>query len=289
MQRWINWLYIKNLVSDLDDGGLQDPGFRKMRDMLKPIHKAVMADGNPINLDDPAVALFFKMIEVTPTSDTTLADAVRSLEVWHLINLNKPGIGSYDSPDLEELVNLRLVPNGWAELDRVIKQISEQTLSSRVSWYDSNVLLNPDDPGLHGPKVYSLNLSMSWDGSNCRENLALASSPAEVLNLIDKVLEAQGKSYLKYGYDSMSSVPASLYLKRGDDLVLMAPVKPLLVTEPDGDDLNFYDDHSRPFVDWSQVDWRKYDREVFRALINYVPKPLVHQVKGTFLSDELGM
>ena len=290
MQRWMNWLHIKNLVEDLEDGGLQDPEFRKSRQMFRSIHMATLDDGARINLADPAVSLFLKMIDVDPDDfEVSLADAVRKLEVWYLINLNKPGIGGYDVPDLDELVNLRLEPNGWTELDRVIKQISEESLSAKVDRLESSLILSPDDPGLNGPMVYSLNLSMSWDGSNCRENVALASSPAEVLNLVDKVLEAQGKSYLQYGYDSMSPAPESLYLKRGDDLLFMAPVKPVFVSQPVGDDYHTYDDHSKPFVDWSQVDWRKHDREMFRALINYVPKPLAHKVKGTFLSDELGM
>ena len=151
------------------------------------------------------------------------------------------------------------------------------------------MLLNEDDPGLNGKKVYSLHLLMKWDGTLVQENLALASSPTEILRLVDKVLERQGKSYLKYGYDSMSPAPISICLKRGDDLLFMAPVKPVFVSEPVGEDFHTYDDHSRPFVEWSQVEWHKHDREIFRALIDYVPKTLAHKVKGTFLSDELGM
>lgn len=291
MQRWMNWLHIKNLVADLDDGGLKDPDFRKMRNMLKPIHKAIMADGSPINLGDPAVSLFFKMIELGDAPETSLADAVRSLEVWNLINLQKPGMGLYDSPELEKLVNLRLVPNGWAELDRVIRQISEETLSAKAERLEGSIISNPADPGIDGPNVYTLNLLMMHDGSVYRENLALASSTSEALGLVGQVLEQQGQRYLQSGcYGEIGSTPVALYLKINDVIQFMAPVRPAKVVEPsDSGELESHDDHSDPQVDWAGITWQRHDRGIMKALADFLPKPLAQRVKGTFLSDELGM
>lgn len=292
MQRWINWLFIKRLVETLNDPGLQDPSFRHMRGMYRPIDEAVMEDGGTIDMDDPAVALFFKMIGVDNPSSVDLGDAVRKLEVWYLTNLKKPGIGGYESSELAELMTLRLAPNGWAEIDRLFRQIAEEDLSAKLDTITKDLLLSKDDPGLHGSVVYSLDYLVMNDSSVFDEDKAYASSAAIAVSLTDTLMELEGQRYLKYGayHDGGKYSLAGVYLKRNGEPMLLVPVVPEKTWRmvKDGSMKPEYD-YSKVHLDWASVSWIKHDRSLMKEVAASLPRRLSSLVKGAFLSDELGM
>lgn len=292
MQRWASWLFIKRLVETLNDPGIQDPSFRHMRGMYKPIDQATMLDGSPIKMDDPAVALLFKMIGVDSPASTDLADAVRKLEAWYLINLEKPGIGGYDSPELAELMALRLAPNGWTEIDRLFRQIADENLSGKLDKVTEDLLLSHDDPGLNGPVVYSLDYLVMNDSSVFDNDKAYASSAAIAVSLTDELMERERQRYLKYGayHDGGKYSLAGVYLKRNGEPILLVPVVPgkNWKLEKDGSMKPEYD-YSKVHLDWASVSWSKHDRGLMKEVASSLPRRLSTLVKGAFLSDELGM
>lgn len=292
MERWASWLFIKRLVETLKDPGIQDPSFRHMRGMYRPIDQAIMLDGNPIKMDDPAVALFFKMIGVDSPASTDLADAVRKLETWYLINLKKPGIVGYESPALADLMALRLTPNGWVELDRVFRQIAEEPLSKKADRVTENLLIHPDDPGVNGPVIYSIDYLVMKEGDVFDNDKVYASTPGFAVSLIDELMRREGERYLKYGsyHDSGTSTLAGVYLRCNGEIQFLAPVVPGKTMRMAKDGLmKPEDDYSKPQVNWAEISWQKYDRSVMKEVAAVLPRALATKVKGTYLSDELGM
>lgn len=296
MSRWMNWLHIKNLVDVLADNGLQDPAFRKMRNMFKWAPRAVLVDGRPINLKDPAVTLFFNMIDFhySQDPDANLADAVGKLKTWFLVNLRKPGMGRYESNDLANLMELRLAPNGWDELDRVIKQIAEEPLSAKVARTEAKVFLNLLDPGLDGTIAFTLYLTKGpwWEQVN--SEVAIASSVTEILALVEPALQDLGETISRYGIDSVTddrnTLSLSLSRGLGSDAVFSIPLKPAIVVEPSDDgELQAHEEWSDPQPDWSKITWHEHDRAIFKELVTLLPRPEANRVKGSFLCDELGM
>lgn len=283
MQRWINWLIMKNLKESLDDGGIQQH-IRAHQPMYEPLSSVSLEDGHPINLEDPAVARFLKLLNVDPKDpQDNLKYVSERFSRWHSTCLEKPGIAAYGSVEFDHLMSFRSVENGWLELDRVIKEFTGSTLTSIAARAQDSVLLSPEDPGLDGKVCYSLNLLLGFNQGEFREHKALASSAKGVLDHIEAILASEGERYLKYGYDNLSPGPTAVYIKRNDVTQLLIPVKSS--KSPDGG----FDDHSRPLLDLKRLNWHRPNRELLTALLDCVPQETAKRIKGDYVGMELGI
>jgi hypothetical protein len=291
VRRWLNWLYMKDLIESLgtaeaDRAMLYDPGHSQL------VKKAILSDGSRLNLRDPAVALFFRMTEVDPSEGWTLRESVKKLIEWHRFDLKIPGIERYHSPDLERLANLRFSPNGWAELDRLICHLSKETMTEKAARIDGNIVYNKRDPGLGGARCYSLNLLVGkLDDNPYRTNIALASSPMEAMKLLDHILVREGDRFRGAVHrDAENPAPVGVYLKRNGKTEFLLPIMMPMTSESSlhGNEVGTAC-LSSPEFDWSDIDWHRHDQNVFKAVIQHAPQKMANKIKGTFLSDELGM
>ncbi|MBI6882736.1 hypothetical protein [Pseudomonas putida] len=283
MQRWMNWLIMKNLKESLDDGGIQQH-IHGHQPMYDPLSSMILEDGHPINLKDPAVGRFLKLLNVdSKDPQDNLKYVSERFSRWHSTCLEKPGIAAYGSVEFDHLMSFRSVENGWLELDRVIKELTGSTLTRIADTTQDSVLFNLEDPGLDGKVCYTLNLLLGYSQGEFREHKAWGSSAKGVLDHIEAILASEGDRYLKYGYDSMSPGPVAVYIKRNDATQLLIPVKPS--KSPDGG----FDDHSRPVLDLERLNWHRPNRELLTALLDYVPNEAAKRIKGDYVGMELGI
>jgi hypothetical protein len=280
---------MQQLSNLLGDEGLQDPQFREERNMFQPIKDVILQDGSAVNIKDQGISLFLKMLDID-TSDGLLADVPLRLKNWFNRNLKDAGIASYNSPELQDLMKLQFKPDGLTELDRVITQLSDSTLSTVISRVGQSVIFNPDDAGLGGNSCFTLNILSNNSLEPFRENLALASNPGEAVKLIEQVLSAEGRRFEKFGYDMVNRAPTALYLRGNGNIEFEVPMGPSTSPESYDTDGSFtFEDHSDPVLAWDKINWIRHDRKVFKALVDNLPKSVANRVKGTFLSEELGI
>lgn len=293
MQRWMNWLHITNLVEDLQDDGLQQPDYQQERGMFKPLKSVVLTDGDPINLEDQAVAHFLKMIEVdVDDPESNLKHVTWRLQTWMLINLKKPGIHGYESKDLDDLMALRSMQNGWRELDRIINQVSGRTFTSKVDRANESIIFSSQDDGLGGDSYYAISLLHSSSAESNRDHVAFASTSAIALGLIDEVLKREGMRYALYGDGFTTTAPDSFHLTKNNAIQFSVPIKPAVVHETDPEDrmeITIRNDYTNLHADWSSTHWYKHDREILKSISAVLPKMVSSLIKGSFLGEELGI
>jgi hypothetical protein len=280
-----------HLQKSLDDPGLQDPEWRKPRSFYNFIDKAVMEDGQRIDVEDPAVALFLKILDLdTCYQYMTLEDMSRRVFTYYLMKFQRPGLHGYDSSEMDHLMAIGEQPGGWHQLDRVIQQISAETFSSLVQRSRDALITHPEDPGLGGSTCYSLGIMTYYDGADARPNVALASEPKYVMALIDQVLSTFDHASDPWDCDYKKFT--CLWVELNGTSVFTLP---LACTS--GNDLPYegvVDKFGRTTFSvttprWKDLTWNKSDLKLMTAFANAAPAEARRFLKGNFLTDELGV
>jgi hypothetical protein len=292
IQRWENWHHMFRLWKALDDPGLSDPGWRKPRNFYKLLPDAVLEDGQRIDFEDEAVAHFLKMLYLdTSYQHMTLEDVCGRVNTSFLTDFNRPGFHSYNSTEMDRLMALREAPGGWAQLDRVIKQISgSETFSGIVDRKHGVFLTHPEDQGLGGKTCFSIGVLTYYDGSDAKPYQALASEPKYAMALIEQVLarfdrtsnpwdcDYKKPSQIWIELNGVSICSFSLKCTSGDELPYEGVVDKdgiacFSVTEPQ----------------WRDFSWSKHDVKLMNAFASAAPAEARRYIKGNFLTDELGV
>lgn len=290
IQRWENWLYMLRLKQSLEDGGLADPDWQQPRNFLKPIAEAVLEDGDLIDFEDEAVSHFLKMLDINLSSpQMCLAVLFQRIGSNFFLKYLHQGLHGYDSAPMDRLMEFRDQSDGWTQLDRVVNQISGQTLSSLVDRSKGSFLTHPDDHGLGGKTCFSLGVLTYYDGSDSKPYQALASEPKYAMALIEQVLAGFDRTSdpWDYGYKKPSQIwielngkslcTLSLKCTSGSELAYEGVVDKeghtcFSVTEPV----------------WPEFSWQKHDLRLMNAFANAAPAEAKRYIKGKYLTDELG-
>lgn len=200
MNKWINWCVIKNLSESLDDPGLI--GDIKYSDTLC---KFIPRDGTPINFNDPALRHFFDLFGIDFESKYTPTNQIFSRpNNWFSITIKSEGPADYESPEMDRLFELKNEENGWNEIDRILKSFGGLSLSGAEDLVNKTVILHKDDRNIGiAKKCYTVCGLREREGvqEQICDDLAMASDPKYLIELMKVVANKLGKNHLSFGFD----------------------------------------------------------------------------------------
>jgi hypothetical protein len=282
MSNWFNHVHLVRLSqaivhSDCDNR----PEF------FEPISKIRFKNQELINACDPAILKFMQALDM-PTDDNWQRpdDICKKLLDW--LKNNHLGPGTYDGSLLDELFELRSTSGGWRELDRLLRHMTDHSLSNLV---DTNTILHQvDDPGLHGAVCYSVfvhtcDADKFMRAAECK---ALASTAERIVPLA-----LGGAQVVKTDFDKVQAMksmkprftlpiekilwePYRIEIKKNGKRLWSAPVidstVPGLVE-----------------IDWASIQVDAEDIGMMKALLTIAPADSWNVIKGKFLQEQLGL
>jgi hypothetical protein len=291
LQRWMNFIHIKSLADILEaapDGYSDTAGEEAYLERMvyhRGIRTITLTDGKPIAFDDPGIALFVSMIKFDPSDEQeTLKDLLGNIKRTFRRELESPGMHGYQMPLLDELFELRKTPGGWAELDRLIEYIVDQSFTELVERNEGKVLFDPNDQGLGGQKCFAINFMMS---DNTYSRYAGFASDAEtIVGLIQPALDIIGGEH-----KNCRATPVAMIIVLNDKTQCMLPVVPITDTTIDmvSGGLHCHMDFSRMQPNWRTFSWHNHDIGLMKAVAAAAPEGERRRIKGEFLSDEMGL
>ena len=286
MNTWFHHVYLLRLF----DRMLYATNDKYSNVMQHPLRYAKLDDGSPVQVDEPAIGLFLKAIGSRVTPDgASFGDLKIDLRQW-LIRRSQ-GPSTYDPAALNEFFARGAMEGGWRNLDAIFKHMCGSTLGEAIA--ATQVLCDPEDPGLHGEVCYSLDLDVSsFEFSTFIERhrfTAMASSLERLLPLVDEKVKSQGIQsthfkgvadnplYVKRESDIDRALPAKAYIARNGEPVLSADIRlPTL-------DCHVY------AVAWESAVITMNDKNILRSLQKAAPGSAAGKLKGRILEDGLGL
>jgi hypothetical protein len=251
----------------------------------------VLLDGiDPIDIDDNATELFFKLVDFNPRAKRadleTLKDSILeciTINVFHPTQIYQERI--------EQLFEARIIGDGWLHLDRIFSHMTGKTLSSVVD--ESNILYRPDDIGLDGEDLYSVTLKVKKIDSSpfSFHKICWAAIASDLDGILLLAREAINNHHLPFrrscnldnrSIDGRSIVnqpeqwaPSDLDILK-NNLRVMA----LTVEKQEG---GGYD------IDWARALLIRPSPEVIKSIAKVAAPRAANLLKGLHLQDELGL
>lgn len=280
MSNWFNHVYLRNLYDALDEATAS-------ADYQAPFSE-ILNQSLVLNLEDPAVDQFFKLIGFDPLSKGACFRSIEfALMTW--VREHSAGPGTYDPEAVDRLFELQGSPLGLIELDRLFGQMAGVSLSAVVR--NTQVLHDPADPGLHGPVCFAMHMDvLSFEMNNMagrRTYLAMGSTLDHVLAFAGKAVSEQGQRFntlSALGRDSSEyqaetkagrAKPSSLLIDKAGKVFLSINVP----------NRNVGEDYE---LDWASA---KYTRSIatMSSIVAAAPERVGRQIKARHLEDDLGM
>jgi hypothetical protein len=284
MNTWFHHVYLQRLF----DRMLYDNV--KSNDVMQhPLRYAKCEDGAPVDMTDPVIDQFLKAIgSLTNSKTATFGDIKIDLRQW-LIKRDK-GPVTYDLPLLDAVFATGAEEGGWRNLDAILKHMCGSTLSEVVA--STQVMHDPEDPGLHGDVCYGLDLEVaSFEFTNMSAfsyRRAMASSLDRLLPLVmrdvgelmarakkhQSAVESEGASYeqkIERAHPSVVHIT-----KNGVQLLSVDMLWPA-------------GDTPEASIDWGKASFKASDRYIIESLRQIAPSSAISKLKGRFLEDGLGL
>lgn len=241
---------------------------------------AILPDGHALNLEDPAISLFMRLLRaLNHLSVETPYDVMTNLKfAFH--GVGKIKVGSHFHI-IDPLFDLRKEPDGWRELDRLIEYVSGTSMSERAQKLQHQHRFSAEDPATEDVARFSIGFRFT---SLIADKVAFGSKPEFALSFLDDVLIAAGAE----NHDRRERGEAWLF--DGDRKICVMPFRAKQVTAYfPGGVAQEYHDASTMLYDWSKVDWIVRDTKMMNLLAQAVPEEARSLIKGRYLEDDLGM
>jgi hypothetical protein len=254
-----------------------------------PIERVLLDGADPINLKDKATALLFHMVGFDAYDRWAgLQEFSDDFALW--MRRHDQGPSLYAAPEMAEIFELRNSSDGWKQIDGLFDYLAGTSLSKIVD--TTQVLHHADDPGLHGPELFSIDIKVTaYDLVNGFSNapwVAMASSLDLILSLAEKALEAQADVFSQmshfdqalgdssYHLKVLRAKPAQISIIHNGKRVIEIPVE-----RGRGDQL--FD------INWSQTRFLRCDRDTITAVAAVAPASVGNAMKGKCLEEEMGL
>jgi hypothetical protein len=268
-----------------------NPVIDKFRTFFKLNAVTGMVEKGPsIQCDDSIIKQFTQLIKTPRTpAGTSFSDLKVYVECWLEDHIKGPG--TYDPSALDAFFATRSNDNSWLHLDAVIEHMCGSTFSEIIA--GTEVMYDPQDPGLHGDVCFSLGLELaSLELTDFHQYSPLRAMASSLDLLIPLVIEdvAQKGRQSKYNHERSNdpadgahekkverSSPALVYIYKNGELVLDVKVNGWAEETP------VYN------VAWEKAFIHLNDKSILKSLSKAVPGSVASKLKGRFLEDGLGL
>jgi hypothetical protein len=291
IKRWENWLHMFHLWQGMDDPGLSDPMWQKQQKFGAPLFDVILADGQFIDFNDEAVGIFLQIIHLDASAPgMTLRDVFLRIGNSFITDFTRPGLHGYDSTQIDKLMTCREQPGGWTQIDRLIKQLGGYTFSQVVDRKQGGCLTHPDDQWMDGKTCYSLGILTYYDGSYAKPYQAFASEPKYAMALIEQVLARFDRSSDPWDFDYKK--PSQIWIDLNGNTLCTLPLQCTSGHELAYEGVVDKDGHTCFSVTepvWKDFSWEQHDHKLMNAFAKAAPDEAKRYIKGSFITDELGV
>lgn len=244
------------------------------------LETARLPDGNLLNIKDPAVDLFLRLVrQLNHMSVDCPLDLMMNLK-YTFLGVGKIKVGSHFHL-IDPLFALANEPDGWKELDRLIEYVSGASMTDRARKLDQQFKISSQDPATEDEARFSIGFKFSEPVAN---KVVFGSKSEFVMEFLDDVLAAAGAE------NRERRQRGEVWLLERDRKICVIPFEAKAVTAyfPGGVPQQYHDP-STMLYNWSKIDWHVRDHRLMSLLAQAVPEEARNMVKGRYLEDELGM
>jgi hypothetical protein len=250
----------------------------------------VLLDGvDPINAQDKATELFFRLVRFDPTSMFADLETLKKRLRGSLTEQIKSPTEVY-SKNLARFFKSRTSGDGWTHLDRIFKRMIGTTLSDVVD--ASSILYGQDDHELSQPQFYSVMLRVRRAEENVVYHdihwAAVASDIDRILKITQEVADSHlpllDSSRKRDNRSTNGSVilgeserwkPCAMEIHKNNQRLMS-----LVVSGADSGSFG---------VDWGKTTLIRPSMELVSSIVRIAPAREANIFKGRYLEDELGL
>lgn len=284
VENWTQRYFLERFVFEIGESISSDINERADKGLYKDLAEVVLTDGQPLNLDDPALLALIKFLDVT--GFRTVENLQEICDGLRDNFQNEPTALRLVSgnPEMIDAIFALKDTGGWGELDRISLHLIGKSLTDLVDAIQPTLRFNPDDPGLGGGTCYMI----GHDSQNAPyPKVAFGSSPEYVLGFLQDAAHMAGDAFKK---DDRPRTYLSFRRNRTNIFSIpLLPAKISVYAPHAGGGAMDYLDYSSPQIQWADVVWNEHDLATMKKLAQVAPENVRHLIKGAYLQDDLGM